>query len=54
MSSWVLLFDLDNMPLIRWFAGSLLGAFSGTFSETTVTSITVDAPGMFLSTESFS
>jgi len=46
--------DLDSIPLIRWFAGILFGALAGTFSETTVSSIAVDAPGIFLSTESFS
>lgn len=53
-SSFRLLFDLDNIPLIRWFAGILLGALAGIFSETTVTSIAVEAPGMFLSADSFS
>ena len=54
VSSCVLLPDLDSIPLMRWFAGTLFGALVGTFSETTVTSITVDPPGMFLSAESFS
>lgn len=53
-SSCVLPVDLYSIPLIRWFAGILLGALAGTFSETTVTSIAVDAPGIFLSAESFS
>ena len=54
MSSCVLLFDLESIPLIRWFAGILLGALAGIFSEITVTNIAVDAPGMFFSAESFS
>jgi len=54
VSSCGLLFGLDSIPLIRWSAGTLFGALAGTFSETTVSSITVDAPGMFLSVESFS
>jgi len=53
-SSCVLPVDLYSIPLIRWFAGILLGALAGTFSETTVTNIAVDAPGIFLSAESFS
>jgi hypothetical protein len=53
-SSCRLLFDLDSIPLMRWFAGILLGALAGIFSETTVTSIAVEAPGIFLSAESFS
>ena len=54
VSSRGLLFDPDNIPLMRWFAGTLFGALAGTFSETTVSSIAVDAPAMFLSAESFS
>lgn len=54
MSSCAALLDLDSIPLMRWFAGTLFGTLVGTFSETTVTSIAVDPPGMFLSAESFS